>query len=196
MTPNQLESHAQAVAARILELEEQKTTPIIAIDGRAASGKTTLAKLIGEAYFATNQSTLRIVHMDDLYPGWEGLRAGSAYLHSQILLPLRAGKKANWQIWDWSTSQRGNSLEPGNGWRQFGPGVPLVVEGCGSISRLTRDLIDLAIWLEAPMEIRKSRWVQREGAETGQYWGLWQSQEDEFYQAEQSVSLADLKVIL
>jgi uridine kinase len=191
VTPNQFETHAQAVAARILELEEQKTTPIIAIDGRAASGKTTLAKLIGEAYFAVNQSTLRIVHMDDLYPGWEGLRAGSAYLHSQILLPLRAGKNANWQIWDWSTSQRGSSAEPGNGWRQFGPGVPLVIEGCGSISRLTRDLIDLAIWLEAPVEIRKSRWMQREGAESGHYWGLWQAQEDEFYQAEQSASLAD-----
>ncbi|MFM1784449.1 MAG: hypothetical protein RLZZ579_726 [Actinomycetota bacterium] len=192
MTPNQLQSHAQAIAGRILDLEEQKHTPIIAIDGRAASGKTTLAKLLGEAYFASNQSTLRIVHMDDLYPGWEGLRAGSTYLYSQILLPLSSGKPANWQIWNWETGVRGNPLEPGNGWRQFTPGVPLVIEGCGSISRLTRDLIDLGIWLEAPLDTRKSRWTEREGALTAQFWGVWQSQEDEFYQAERSVSMADI----
>lgn len=191
MTPDQLQSHALAIVNQILELEEQKPTPIVAIDGRAASGKTTLAKLVSEAYFASNRSILRIVHMDDLYPGWEGLRAGSTYLYSEILLPLESGKPANWQIWNWETSGRGNPSEPGNGWRQFTPGVPLVVEGCGSISRLTRDLIDLGIWLEAPLDTRKSRWTDREGALTAEYWGFWQSQEDEFYQVEQSASLAD-----
>ncbi len=191
MTPDQLQSHALAIVNQILELEELKPTPIVAIDGRAASGKTTLAKLVSEAYFASNRSILRIVHMDDLYPGWEGLRAGSTYLYSEILLPLESGKPANWQIWNWETGGRGNPSEPGNGWRQFTPGVPLVVEGCGSISRLTRDLIDLGIWLEAPLETRKSRWTDREGALTAEYWGVWQSQEDEFYQVEQSASLAD-----
>jgi uridine kinase len=191
VTPDQLQSHALAIVNQILELEELKPTPIVAIDGRAASGKTTLAKLVSEAYFASNRSILRIVHMDDLYPGWEGLRAGSTYLYSEILLPLESGKPANWQIWNWETGGRGNPSEPGNGWRQFTPGVPLVVEGCGSISRLTRDLIDLGIWLEAPLETRKSRWTDREGALTAEYWGVWQSQEDEFYQVEQSASLAD-----
>lgn len=192
MTPDQLQSHALAIVDQILELEELKPTPIVAIDGRAASGKTTLAKLVSEAYFTSNRSILRIVHMDDLYPGWEGLRAGSTYLYSEILLPLESGKPANWQSWNWETGGRGNPSEPGNGWRQFTPGVPLVVEGCGSISRLTRDLIDFGIWLEAPLETRKSRWTDREGALTAEYWGVWQSQEDEFYQVEQSASMADI----
>jgi uridine kinase len=43
---------------------------LLAIDGPAGAGKTTLAAKL-EAEFSAH-STVRTIHMDDLYEGWDG----------------------------------------------------------------------------------------------------------------------------
>ena len=130
--------------------------------------------------------------MDDLYPGWEGLAAGSRYLLASILQPFRGGEKASWQIWDWSKSQRGSELEPGNGWREFEGGVPLIIEGCGSLSRASSELCDFSVWVESEVDTRRERLKARDGNQFDEFWPTWIIQEDEFYQAEKSQELADL----
>ncbi|MEY3649405.1 MAG: hypothetical protein RL370_108, partial [Actinomycetota bacterium] len=42
---------------------------LIAIDGRAGAGKTTLAASIYEEL--SEDKTVAVIHMDDLYDGWE-----------------------------------------------------------------------------------------------------------------------------
>jgi uridine kinase len=132
--------------------------------------------------------------MDDLYPGWEGLEAGSHYLVRQILSPLAKGEIAHWQIWNWEQSKRGNPAEPGDGHREFEGGTPLIVEGCGALSRASSELADLRIFLEADDQLRKQRWRERDHGRFDDYWAIWAAQEDVFYQQEKSESLAEIRL--
>lgn len=184
----------EKLTKEITDLLDRKPTPIILIDGRSCSGKSTFAAELSENLFAAIEALPRLVHMDDLYPGWEGLRAGSNYLSQQITGPLGAGKAAVWQVWDWAQNTRGRAGEPGNGWREFSGGVPLIVEGCGSISRTSFAIADLTVWLEANQAVRRARWHDRDQGQFEDKFALWQAQEDEFYELEKSEILAKLKL--
>jgi uridine kinase len=183
-----------AITKQVVSLVDKNPTPIILIDGRAASGKSSLAASLKNVLFKELEQAPRLIHMDDLYPGWEGLLLGAGYLNQQVLGPLKAGKTAHWQLWDWQKGERGNADEPGNGWREFAGGTPLIVEGCGSLSRVSSELADYRIWIEAPKEIRHTRWLERDGEKFNDFWHIWAAQEDEFYQQEKSKSLADLVI--
>lgn len=183
-----------AITKQVVSLVDKNPTPIILIDGRAASGKSSLAADLKNALFKELEQAPRLIHMDDLYPGWEGLQLGSYYLNQQILQPLSNGKTANWQLWDWQKAERGRADEPGNGWREFAGGTPLIVEGCGALSRVSSELAHLRVWIEAPKELRHARWIERDGEKFNDYWHIWAAQEDEFYQQEKSKSLADLVI--
>ena len=174
-----------------LSLADQTPTPIILIDGRAGSGKSSFAEELRNELFRQSDAAPTLVHMDDLYPGWEGLEAGSAYLVQNILQPLSQAKPAAWQKWDWSQGRRGDPTEPGNGWREFAGGNILIVEGCGSLSRQSRDLAQLCLWIEAPRDVRRARWQTRDAGKFDEFWGLWQAQEDHFYETAKSDRLAD-----
>lgn len=181
------------ISKRTVELADQLPLPIILIDGRAGSGKSTLAKNLQDQLFKELEQSPRVIHMDDLYPGWEGLRAGSHYLNQNILTKLAHGNTAQWQIWDWVKGARGGD-DQGNGWREYsGPGV-LIVEGCGSLSRTSKEIANLSIWLEVDRETRRARWDERDGHKFDSFWPVWEIQEDEFYQTEKSSELADLVI--
>lgn len=175
----------------ICSKQEKGRLPIVLIDGRAGAGKSIFAKELANAYFKLDNQAARIISMDDLYPGWEGLALGSIYLHTKILKPLALGKTASWQVWNWSESQRGADDEV-NGHREFAGGTALIVEGCGSISRMTSELADLTIWIEAEFEVRRNRFNQRDNGKFDAYFPIWSAQEDEFYEKEKSSELADL----
>ena len=184
-------SALQKLTDRALDLKDKVPTPILLIDGRAAAGKTRLANQLAEAVFQADKQLPKIIHMDDLYPGWEGLREGSNYLTQQILAPLSFGKAASWQIWDWKLGERGSGSEPGNGWREFDGGNLLIIEGCGALSRQAAELTQLSVWVEVEPAIRKERFSNRDGNVFDGFWGIWAAQEDEFYQTESSPKLAD-----
>jgi len=183
-----------AITKQVVGLVDKNPTPIILIDGRAASGKSSLAAQLKNVLFKELEQAPRLIHMDDLYQGWEGLQLGSFYLNQQILQPLSAGKPAHWQLWDWQEGERGRADEPGNGWREFSGGTPLIIEGCGAISRVSSELADFRVWIEAPKEIRHARWLERDGEKFNDFWHIWAAQEDEFYQQEKSQQLADLVI--
>jgi uridine kinase len=183
-SPTSLIEAATALSEQVLEqLDSGVSTPIILIDGRAGSGKSTLAALLQNELFREGDSLPRLIHMDDLYEGWDGLQAGVDYLQRLILIPIVARRKAEWQEFNWSTSERGR-------WREFEGGTPLIIEGCGSISRLAAEAASLKIWVESDSEVRYQRWLEREGND--EYFGRWAAQEVEFYSRERSSELADL----
>ncbi len=176
---------------RVLALQESGKLPIVLIDGRAASGKSQFAKDLSEAYFQVDKQAARVIHMDDLYPGWNGLAEGSVYLLTNILLPLANSRSANWQVWNWRKNHRG-AEEPGNGRREFAGGTLLIVEGCGSISRLSSTNSDFQIWIDADDATRKERFSKRDSGKFDEYFGIWSAQEDEYYEREKSKQLAEL----
>ncbi len=178
---------------RILSLQEGGKLPIVLIDGRAASGKSQFAKDLAEAFFQVDRQAARTIHMDDLYPGWNGLADGSVYLLTNILLPLANSRSANWQVWNWRKNHRG-AEEPGNGRREFSGGTLLIVEGCGSISRLSYEHSDFQVWIDADDKERKERFSLRDQGKFDEFFGIWSAQEDEYYEKEKSKQLAQLIV--
>lgn len=181
----QLTEQIELITKKVLELSDIKPTPIVLIDGRAASGKSSFAKALQEKLFQEGDSLPRVIHMDDLYPGWEGLAAGAEYLVREILKPLSMGNTANWQNWSWVRSER-------KSWREFSGGTPLIIEGCGSITNQSISFADLSIWLETAEDIRRQRWQQREGND--ERFDFWAAQELDFYAREKSAQLAQLKI--
>jgi len=164
------------------QIDKGQSTPVVLIDGRAGSGKSTFAKALQEKLFQDGESLPRLIHMDDLYPGWEGLSAGSEYMHRFILTPLANKETASWQNWSWVKNERST-------WREFSGGTPLIIEGCGALTERSKQHAFLSIWLEASEQTRRARWIQRE--RHLDRFDFWAAQELDFYAREKSKALAD-----
>ena len=176
----------QEIADKVLEqIDLGNITPIVLIDGRSNSGKSTFAKSLQERLFKQGESLPRVIHMDDLYPGWEGLSLGADYLNRFILEPLTKKQTASWQQWDWAQNQRG-------AWMEFSGGTPLIIEGCGALGDRASSVAFFRIWLEAKEPVRQARWLEREG--NLDKFDMWAAQELDFYAREKSASLADLVI--
>jgi uridine kinase len=184
--PNHQADDAKGLARELAEqllalVDDGKTMPILLIDGRAGSGKSTLADEVQNEFFKLGESAPRVIHLDDLYPGWDGLQLGVEYLQRSVLTPLSKREVAHYQLFDWVSGERRE-------WREFGGGTPLIVEGCGAINRNSIESADLSVWLEETEQTRKERWMGREGNDT--HWAQWAAQELDFYARERSAELA------
>lgn len=195
-TVTDFEELASRLAEELIKLVDTTTPqPVLLIDGRAGAGKSTLAQRVTDLVFKRGESKPTLVHLDDLYPGWSGLQAGASYALHNLLMPLAKGKAASWQLWNWETDTRGRPNEPGNGWREFRGGTPLIVEGCGALSRQSAELADVTVWLEVPTALRQERWRKRDGERFDAYWPTWAAQEDELLQQERPMQLADFVLL-
>jgi uridine kinase len=176
----------EKISSQVLELIDRgNQTPIVLIDGRAGSGKSTFAENLQQQLFRDGESVPRVIHMDNIFEGWDGLALGSDYMVRFILQPLARQETASWQDWSWVKNQRSS-------WREFSGGTPLIVEGCGSLTERSKEHADIAIWLEASEETRRERWIQRE--RHLEKFDFWAAQELDFYAREKSQSLADLVI--
>ncbi|SDL64197.1 hypothetical protein SAMN04488535_0269 [Corynebacterium mycetoides] len=134
------------------------------IDGPSGAGKTTLANLMGEVM------GLKVVHLDDFYPGWLGLAEGARMVANDVLDPQRPGF---WR-WDW---ERGRRAE----WVALDPGEDLIVEGVGAVTgasiRAAKRLGDAdTLRVVADAELRKARALARDPGFC-EYWDMWAAQE-------------------
>jgi uridine kinase len=188
---NPLAAQIESIADQVIELIEAGTpTPMILVDGRTGSGKTTFAAALQNRLFQKGESAPRVIHMDDLYEGWDGLQAGVDYLIRQILNPLSRREGASWQEYDWAAGSRTGA------WREFRGGTPLIIEGVGSLSRIAAEQADVTIWLEADQAVRQARIAARgaEGDGDGSWFAMWTAQEADFYAREKSDEMADLRI--
>ena len=184
-TPNN-QALIEKISSQVLELIDRgNQTPIVVIDGRAGSGKSTFAEQLQQQLFRDGESAPRVIHMDNIFEGWDGLALGSDYMVRFILEPLARQETASWQDWSWVKNQRSS-------WREFSGGTPLIVEGCGALTERSKAHANLSLWLEASEEVRRERWVQRE--RHLDKFEFWAAQELDFYAREKSPALADLVV--
>jgi uridine kinase len=156
---------------------------VILLDGPSGAGKSTLADGIIAGWPGPDRPQL--VRLDDIYPGWGGLRAASEHVQRHILEPLASGEEAAWQRFDWAADAPAE-------WHAVDPSRPLLIEGCGILSRANAALADVRIWLDAPDDIRKARALERDGESYAPHWDEWQAQWETFVATEQPAALADL----
>lgn len=158
------------------------TAGIVLIDGPSGSGKTTLADRIVAGW----PGGCQLVRLEDIYPGWSGLRAASEHVLTEILIPLSEGRPGRWQRWDWVT---GSPAE----WNPVDPELPVVIEGCGALSHRNAELASVRLWIETDFDTRKSRALARDGETYAPFWDTWQRQWEAFVAAENPAELADLR---
>lgn len=155
---------------------------LIGVDGRAGSGKTTLA---GDIAAAIPDAV--VVHVDDfagpLVPEWDWRR-----FHEQVLAPLLAGRPGRYQRWEW------NRDEPAE-WHDVPAGAVLVVEGVSCTRAELGAAWDLQIWVDAPRAVRLARAVERDGEQMLGHWlEVWMPSEEAYIAREHPEERVDLIV--
>ncbi len=155
-------------------------TTVVAVDGPSGSGKSTLGAAIANALGAP------LVHMDDIYPGWDGLAEAVPLVTTQVLQPLAAGEPAAYRRWDWVRSR----------WSSRTVAVPptplLVLEGVGSSVGPAGDHAAVCVWVEAERAVRFTRGIDRDGEAYRPHWERWARQEEALFAADGTRGRADV----
>ena len=138
----------------------QRAVPVVTIDGYSGSGKSTLA-----AALARLVNGWQVLHLDDWYPGWDGLAAGAG-IARRIAADLRGGRASSYEAWDWENGRTGVMISV--------PLAPTIIEGCGAIDAEA----DLSVWIADPGEDeRRSRALARDGQTYAPHWQRWADQD-------------------
>jgi cytidylate kinase len=172
---------AVAAVARLLHSRPASCGPVsvVAVDGPSGSGKSTLAAVLAKRLEAP------VVHMDHIYPGWDGLAEAVPLVTTQVLEPLSQGRPGAYRRWDWMRSRWSRTVEV--------PLAPrLVLEGVGCCVRPAGDFATVCVWVEAVREVRFARGIARDGAAYRPHWERWAAQEDLLYTADRTRDRADV----
>ena len=154
---------------------------IVAVDGRGASGKTTLAARLQQHLLHS-----AVVHTDDL--AWhEPLFAWGHLLADGVLRPLRRGEPVSFRPPAWARHGRSGAVQVPAGLEY------VLVEGSGASQREHADLVDATIWVQADFAEAERRGIARDVEEgvngdpdqTVAFWRQWMTEELAFFDRQQ-----------
>lgn len=177
------EGHVAAVVALALAAESPCGPVVVALDGPSGAGKTTLARGVESAL--SERGAVAVLHLDLLYPGWDGLAQAPGLLTTHVLEPLARGEHAAYPVWSWVRDEWAGTRE-----------VPrcdyLVVEGCGSSVGPARAYAAVAVFVDADPALRMRRGLDRDGETYRPHWQRWADQEAALFAADGTRERADL----
>lgn len=170
---------------------------LVALDGRSGTGKSTLAKRLGEALQAS------VIIGDDFYSGgqlkeWANRTVQDKVdycmdwrrMRKEALEPLIEGHNAEWHTFNWNTgvglSEESISCAA----------TPIIIlDGTFSGRQELSDIVNLSILLRMPEEARRQRLDEREGKDFMDKWhAVWAECEDFYFTDVRSDS--DFDVVL
>jgi uridine kinase len=167
----------------LFDLCSQSSRPILAIDGPAGAGKTTLAEHLTAAL--SLKYKCHTLHMDDLYNGWQNafdhhltdalVTASAAHLKSQ---------KFSLSSFDWQRGQYG----PAN---EIPSSELLILEGVGSSQSAVRPYLTASIWIEIEPTRGLERVLLRDGVGISDEMKMWLELQEQHFHREGSEKAAD-----
>ena len=153
---------------------------LICIDGPAGSGKTTLAGALAA------QLRAPVVHMDDLYPGWDGLEeVGPEVLG--LLTPLSRDEEGRFRRYDWMAGRYGPAVV-------VAPTPWLILEGVDSGDPAWARWCTLLVWMHAAADTRLARGLARDGEGLRSRWEKWMRDEQVVLARAATQERADIEV--
>ena len=172
----------QLIAA-LLDLCSEKERPIIAIDGPAGAGKTTLAH---EIYLALSlKMSVTVIHMDDLYDGWDNaLGADLSAILKYLVNQHQKSSSAQIKRYNWSTSSFGES-------ENIEPADLLILEGVGSGDKSLQDDLAALIWIDIDPEIGVMRVIDRDGYQVEDEMKKWLGTQQKYFSQHSTREKAD-----
>jgi uridine kinase len=153
---------------------------LVAVDGPAGSGKTTLAAGVAALTGA------QVVHMDDLMDGWDGM-AGTGEQLVSIVAPLTSGASGRYRHYNWLEGRFDRTVD-------VPPAPWLVVEGVGAGNPVIAAHVTVLVWVEADDDLRLARGLARDGLAMEDHWRQWMRAEPGFFAAQRTAERADLRV--
>jgi hypothetical protein len=185
---------------RIVELVATRppsagNTRVIAVDGLSGAGKTTLAAQLRAAL-----GDVPVVHLDDFYPGWDGLADVVPRLVEWVLQPLDDGRAVRYRRYDWEHAEYAEWVDvplaatAGATGVEGQAGSTLIVEGVGAGALPCAPYLSLLVWLEAPTAVRFERAIARDGDSYRPHWHRWAEQENRYLTEHDPRGRADLRL--
>ena len=175
LSPDKLEP----LTIRLESLLSRGIPVVLAIDGRAASGKSSLAKTLAKDYAG------RVVHMDDfLLPQElrtaERLSEPGGNLHyerfvAEILPGLRDKAGFSYQAFDCDRMQLGE-------WQNLLPAQLTIVEGAYALHPKLGTYYDLTLFLSCPLETQLARVKARNPFKIEQFLTRWIPLEETYFE--------------
>ena len=176
---------------KVENLMQKKSFVCMAIDGGAASGKTTLANILSERYGAP------IIHMDDFFLRPEQrtperfAEAGGNFDRERFLrevVPyIRNNQTFSYQIFDCSAMSLG-------GYREIPQSPLIIIEGSYSHHPAFSDAFDLRVFLFVPEEERRKRILFRNGEKSEMFFTRWIPLENRYFEAFSIREKADIVI--
>ena len=172
----------QLIAA-LLDLCSERERPIIAIDGPAGAGKTTLAH---EIYLALSlKMSVNVIHVDDLYDGWDNaLGADLSAILKYLVNQHQKSSSAQIKRYNWSTSSFGES-------ENIEPADLLILEGVGSGDKSLQDDLAALIWIDIDPEIGVMRVIDRDGYQVEDEMKKWLGTQQKYFSQHSTREKAD-----
>lgn len=160
-------------------------TPVLAVDGRGAGGKTTVAELLRAA-----APDAVVVHTDDVawnhsFFDWVDL------LREGVLEPVRRGiLPVRYRPPAWSQHSRRGAIEVPAACRL------LIVEGVGAGRRELTPFVDALVWVQSDAAEARRRGIARDGGDAAAeaFWDEWEAEELPFLADQRPWERADLVI--
>jgi uridine kinase len=173
------------IAREVVALAESRPATLgacrlVAVDGPAGSGKTTLGAAVAELTGA------QVVHMDDLMEGWNDMAGTGGQLRS-IIEPLLGGRAGRYRRYNWHEGRFDRSVE-------VPPAPWLVIEGVGAGNPVIAAETTVLVWVEVDDELRLARGLERDGVAMEDHWRAWMRDEVAFFAAQRTAERADVVV--
>jgi hypothetical protein len=126
---------------------------IVALDGRSASGKTTLAERL-----RTAGPDVEVVHTDDI-AWWHSRFDWSDLMINAVLAPLRRGQSVHFQPPAWASHGRAGQIDVS------AKASLVIVEGVGAARREVTHLLDAVVWVQSDFAEAERRATLRNGGD-------------------------------
>ena len=159
---------------------------LLAIDGPAGAGKTTFAAKL-EAELSVN-GTVRVIHMDDLYNGWENALSNPlSEILDRISTAHLAGREFVIKIFNWHTMTFDRE-------EKIAPTDYLIIEGVGAAQQIVRETGATTYWLDIEPEIGLQRVLDRDGAHIEVQMRQWQVDQEKHFARDETRENCEFKL--